>query len=156
MSTRLPSSVSFDEEEEEDFFKKIWARCKENPFVPAGTLATTGAITLAAFSMHKGNRKKTNIYYRYRVLFQGLTLVALVVGGLFFQKEAQGSQKSKEDLLREKAKKREQLWIEELERRDAIIQARKLRLQQSKDELRELAREEFEKERLLEDTEKKQ
>lgn len=126
----------------DDIIQRIKTKCKEQPIVPLGTLATTGAVILAGISMKRGQKLKTQIYFRYRIGFQLVTLIALVTGGMMLQ-ESEEKRKTREDILREKAKQREKIWIEELERRDAIAKERKKRLEQSKQELRQVAKEGF-------------
>lgn len=130
--------------------QKIVYRSKQQPLVPLGTLLTTAAVALAAKSLKQGRKQDTQRYFRYRVGFQAFTLVALVAGGLYYQKESAEQKQTREDKLREKAKLREQMWIEELERRDQLIQARKKRLEESKKELIRVAQEGFEQEKSAE------
>lgn len=127
--------------------QKIVYRSKQQPLVPLGTLLTTAAVVLAAKSLKQGRKHDTQRYFRYRVGFQAFTLVALVAGGLYYQKESAEQKQTREDKLREKAKLRELLWIEELERRDQLIQARKKRLEESKKELIRVAQDGFDQEK---------
>lgn len=110
-----------------DFIDKCIKNCKEQPLVPLGTLATTVAVILAAKSLRVGNRPGAQKWFRYRVGFQGFTIAALVIGGIVYGRETQDTRKSKEEELREKAKLRERLWIEELEKRDHAAKERKKR-----------------------------
>lgn len=110
-----------------DFLEKCVKNCKEQPFVPLGTLATTVAVILAAKALRQGNRPGAQKWFRYRVGLQGFTIAALVVGGIVYGRDTQETRKTKDEQLKDKAKMREKLWIEELERRDTEAKQRKQR-----------------------------
>lgn len=121
--------------------QKISYRCKQQPIVPLGVLATCVAVAFAAKGVRTGNRQSAQKWFRWRVGLQGVTVAALVGGSLVYD-QAKVS-KGEDELAREKAKMRERLWIEELERRDdeekqrrqRAALARSIKLQaQSRDE----------------------
>ncbi|AET39185.1 respiratory supercomplex assembly factor RCF1 Ecym_4106 [Eremothecium cymbalariae DBVPG len=128
----LPSSFDgADDEAEMDFYSRMIFNCKQQPLVPLGTLLTTGAVILAVKNLRSGNKESAQKWFRMRVAMQASTLVALVAGSYFYgtsKKEA----KAKEEVLREKAKMREKLWIRELERRDEETQMRKKRAEMAR------------------------
>lgn len=126
--SRMPSSFDGgdDDVKEMPFMEKIVFHCKQQPLVPLGTLLTTGAVILAAKNVRGGNKLKAQIYFRWRVGLQAATLVALIAGSYVYGSAVQ-QQKSKEEQMREKAKVREQLWIQELEHRDKETHYRKKR-----------------------------
>ncbi|KAH3666434.1 hypothetical protein WICMUC_005702 [Wickerhamomyces mucosus] len=138
MSQRLPSSFDDPQQLEEiDFVAKCIRNCKEQPLVPLGTLATCVAVTIAARNLRVGNKNGAQKWFRYRVAFQGFTIAALVVGGLIYGKETTAAKKTREEQMLEKAKLRERLWIEELERRDFEAQQRKKRAELARQKYRE-------------------
>lgn len=138
--SRIPSSFDLKgpelEIEEMNFWQKVVYHCKQQPFVPIGALLTTGAVILAAQNIRIGNRQKAQYYFRWRVGLQGATLIALVAGS-FIYGTSKKNLKSREDQLREKAKQRESLWVQELERKDAEVQQRKLRAEKAREKTAE-------------------
>ncbi|AOW02969.1 altered inheritance of mitochondria protein 31, mitochondrial [Yarrowia lipolytica] len=126
----LPSSFdngnSIDENEKSPGYYKILERCKEQPLVPLGCLATCGALILSARALRVGNKRQANRMFFARVAFQGLTVAALIGGAMYYGQDPKQKleQKEREKML---ARHREKLWIEELERRDLEVQERRKR-----------------------------
>ncbi|ODQ81932.1 hypothetical protein BABINDRAFT_165444 [Babjeviella inositovora NRRL Y-12698] len=109
------------------FFEKAKFQCMQQPLVPIGTLATFAAVFLAAGNVRTGNRAGAQKWFRYRVIAQAFTLVALVGGGLYYRPLTGDKKEIHDNAIKEKARSRERLWIEELERRDQEEQQRKWR-----------------------------
>ncbi|KAK8865829.1 hypothetical protein IAR55_000977 [Kwoniella newhampshirensis] len=71
----------------------IWKRCKAQPAVPIGCVATVGALLGATYHLRMGNRQRFNQFLRLRVYAQGLTVVALMIyGGVAFTGDQQRAQ----------------------------------------------------------------
>ena len=104
-------------------------RSKQQPLVPLGCLATTVAVAMAARGVRTGNTRSAQVWFRWRVGLQGFTLLALVFGSIYYDKAFTEQKKSDEELAIEKARMREKLWIEELERRDNEMKDRQRRAQ---------------------------
>ncbi|XP_068182166.1 HIG1 domain family member 2A, mitochondrial [Antennarius striatus] len=64
----------------ESFQEKFMRKTKENPFVPIGCLGTAGALMYGLRAFYQGKTQKSQALMRTRVLAQGFTVVALVVG----------------------------------------------------------------------------
>lgn len=124
-------------------FEKVIYRSKQQPLVPIGCLATTLAVILAAKGVRTGDAKGAQFWFRWRVGLQGLTLVALIAGSYMYDTQKKTAGKTEGQLAIEKAKMREKLWIEELEKRDAETKdrhrraemARQYQLEQQKKDL---------------------
>uniref|UniRef100_A0A023FEW8 Putative conserved plasma membrane protein n=1 Tax=Amblyomma cajennense TaxID=34607 RepID=A0A023FEW8_AMBCJ len=59
---------------------RIKNKLASNPFVPLGLLATVTALGFGLRSMVKGQSKQSQMMMRTRVVCQGLTFVAILVG----------------------------------------------------------------------------
>ncbi|TID30039.1 hypothetical protein CANINC_001408 [Pichia inconspicua] len=125
-SQNYPSSFD-DPMEDMSVLEKLVYRSKQQPLVPLGCLATTAAVIMAAKGVRTGNAPKAQFWFRWRVGLQGFTLIALVFGSIYYDKAFSAAQKTEEELAIEKAKIREKLWIEELERRDNEMKERQRR-----------------------------
>ncbi|XP_022115050.1 HIG1 domain family member 2A, mitochondrial isoform X2 [Pieris rapae] len=60
--------------------EKFARKFKENPFVPIGCAATAGALSYGLWCFRTGRTKMSQTMMRARIVAQGFTITALVVG----------------------------------------------------------------------------
>ncbi|GHJ90167.1 hypothetical protein NliqN6_6569 [Naganishia liquefaciens] len=85
MSNTTASPV---EEDHDTYWSHGWNKCKQQPLVPLGIVATCIALMGATGALRSGNRAQFNRYLRYRVAAQGVTVVAAVAGTLLLTNKA--------------------------------------------------------------------
>ncbi|XP_063783976.1 HIG1 domain family member 2A, mitochondrial [Pseudophryne corroboree] len=66
--------------ETEQLKSKFMRKIQENPFVPIGCLATAGALTYGLIAFKQGKTRQSQLSMRARILSQGFTVAALMVG----------------------------------------------------------------------------
>lgn len=130
-SNELPSSMATDLDDM-SVIEKLVFRSKQQPLVPLGCLATTVAVAMAAKGVRTGDAPKAQFWFRWRVGLQGATLIALVFGSFYFDRAFTAQQEEQIDIDEQKAKLREKLWIEELERRDLEMKQRQERAERAR------------------------
>ncbi|KAH9996310.1 hypoxia induced protein conserved region-domain-containing protein, partial [Russula vinacea] len=64
----------------ETYREKALRKFKQQPLVPVGAAATTAALVIAMTKMRKGQSRSLNNWLRVRIIAQGLTIAAVVVG----------------------------------------------------------------------------
>ncbi|XP_042309694.1 HIG1 domain family member 2A, mitochondrial [Sceloporus undulatus] len=65
---------------EEGFAEKFARKTRENPLVPIGCLGTAGVLTYGLICFKRGNTHQSQMMMRARILAQGFTVAALIVG----------------------------------------------------------------------------
>lgn len=80
---------------------------------------TVWALVAATKSMRQGDHHKTNRMFRARIAAQGFTLVAMVAGSMYWKSDRQKRKEFDTVVKERKAKEKNELWIKELEARDA-------------------------------------
>ncbi|XP_072932660.1 HIG1 domain family member 2A, mitochondrial [Epargyreus clarus] len=73
---REMGTTHYTESTGEKFVRKF----NENPFVPIGCLATAGALSYGLWCFRTGRTKLSQQMMRARIVAQGFTITALVVG----------------------------------------------------------------------------
>ena len=115
----LPSSFDGDYDfYNENIFKRLGRRLKEEPLIPFGMGLTCWALWNAQQSMRTGNSIKTNRFFRYRLYAQGFTLVAMIGGTLYYKADRFHIKEYQKMKAKEKAQEKREQWIKELEIRD--------------------------------------
>ncbi|RDW93887.1 respiratory supercomplex assembly factor RCF1 [Aspergillus mulundensis] len=119
MSEPLPSSFDgHDQFEEETPLQKFGRRFKEEPWVPVGCAATSYALWRAYRSMKAGDSVEMNRMFRARIYAQGLTLFAVVAGGMYYRTERTQRREFEQALEVRKGQEKRDAWLRELEIRD--------------------------------------
>ncbi|THH27208.1 hypothetical protein EUX98_g6970 [Antrodiella citrinella] len=80
--------------------QKFGRKFKQEPLVPIGAGLTTVALIMASIKLSRGNSKSLNYWLRARLIFQGLTIAA-VVGGTYVygQTKQQKEEQARRDAL---------------------------------------------------------
>ncbi|XP_054831774.1 HIG1 domain family member 2A, mitochondrial [Eublepharis macularius] len=65
---------------EEGFREKFLRKSRENPLVPIGCLGTAGALIYGLICFNRGNTRQSQMMMRARIIAQGFTVAALMVG----------------------------------------------------------------------------
>ncbi|KAF5384590.1 hypothetical protein D9757_007474 [Collybiopsis confluens] len=104
----------------ESYKDKLIRKTTENPFVPIGTAITTVALVMSAVRLRQGNSRKFQVWLRYRVAFQALTIFA-ILGGIYKygQSNLEENQRVIEQLNARRAEREMAKEREGLERRIA-------------------------------------
>ncbi|PLW21806.1 hypothetical protein PCANC_02947 [Puccinia coronata f. sp. avenae] len=100
-----PATIQFEQapdfEGDDDDQPSTWdlfsRKFKEQPLVPLGAGATTIALLGAGRAIQRGESTRFNVWCRYRVIFQGLTLLAALGGSLYYNQERNEAQRMKEE-----------------------------------------------------------
>jgi len=121
MSNNTPLPSSFDDDNEfyeENRLQKLTRRLKEEPLIPLGCLLTCMALLGATRSIRSGDHNRANRMFRARIYAQGFTLVAMVVGSMYWKTDRQKRKEFDAVVAERKAKEKNEAWIRELEARD--------------------------------------
>ncbi|SPO19626.1 probable Respiratory supercomplex factor 1, mitochondrial [Ustilago trichophora] len=70
---------------------KFFRKMREQPLVPIGSLLTCGALIVASNHLRTGNRDQFNKALRWRVGFQGLTVLAALAGSFYYGQQSAAS-----------------------------------------------------------------
>ncbi|XP_076759634.1 HIG1 domain family member 2A, mitochondrial [Xylocopa sonorina] len=77
--------------QEETLGQKLLRKCKQNPAVPLGTMATVAALTCGLWNFYKGDSLMSQYMMRARVAAQSFTLLSMAVGFIFIMRKESGT-----------------------------------------------------------------
>ncbi|KAI9888012.1 MAG: Respiratory supercomplex factor 1, mitochondrial [Watsoniomyces obsoletus] len=135
MADSRPPPSSFEQDPEflnESIFQFLGRRIREEPLIPIGCAFTCWALVEAAKSVRSGDRNRTNRMFRRRIYAQGFTVVAMLVGSLYWSQDREKRAKYDKKLKEQIALEKREAWIKELEYRDQEEQEMQRRRQAPK------------------------
>ncbi|KAI0396458.1 hypoxia induced protein conserved region-domain-containing protein [Xylariaceae sp. FL0594] len=120
MADRRPMPSSFDEDKnfQENGWQKISRKLKEEPLVPLGAFLTVFALFNAWRGMRRGDHEAVQRSFRARVVAQGFTIAAILLGSQYYREDRQKRAELIKLEAQRKAEERHQKWLRELEVRD--------------------------------------
>ncbi|KAH6900667.1 altered inheritance of mitochondria protein 31, mitochondrial [Thelonectria olida] len=129
----LPSS--FDDNQEfynERPMHKVLRKIKEEPLIPLGIGLTTLAFINAYRALRRGDSKQANRMFRARVAAQGFTVIAMVAGSMYYNKDREKTKELRKLKEQRDAEEKRLKWIRELEVRDEEEKALKAHLERKR------------------------
>ncbi|KEZ41486.1 hypothetical protein SAPIO_CDS7641 [Scedosporium apiospermum] len=145
-SSSLPSS--FDDNDKfvnENGWRKIARKIREEPLIPIGTALTIYAFINSYRAVRRGDSHGAQRMFRARVMAQGFTVLAICAGGLYYGQDRARSKELRKLKEAQDSEEKRAKWIKELEARDEEDKAMRRKLAEKRQLLEE------EKQKLLED-----
>ncbi|KAM6532331.1 Respiratory supercomplex factor 1, mitochondrial, variant 2 [Fusarium solani] len=99
-------------------------------FLLLGIGLTSLAFVNAYRALRRGDSKQANRMFRARVAAQGFTVIAMLAGSMYYQKDREKSKELRQLQEQRDAEEKRLKWIRELEARDDEEKAMKARLEQ--------------------------
>ncbi|KAM0441181.1 hypothetical protein ACHAPT_000487 [Fusarium lateritium] len=132
----LPSSFDGDQEfYNERPMQKVFRKIKEEPLIPLGIGLTSLAFVNAYRALRRGDSKQANRMFRARVAAQGFTVIAMLAGSMYYQKDREKSKELRQLQEQRDAEEKRLRWIRELEARDDEEKAMRARLEQRRQQV---------------------
>ncbi|KAK1999129.1 hypothetical protein LX36DRAFT_655843 [Colletotrichum falcatum] len=137
-----PMPSSFDENNEfydERVLHKAFRKLREEPLIPLGCGLTVFAFVSAWRAIRRGDSVQANKMFRARVAAQGFTVLAMLAGSIYYNKDRERTAELRKIKEAKDAEEKRQRWIRELEARDheekalkAMLQDKRARLEAAK------------------------
>ncbi|KAF6814704.1 hypothetical protein CSOJ01_03927 [Colletotrichum sojae] len=131
LDRQMPSS--FDENNEfynESGLSKVFRKIKEEPLIPFGMGLTVYAFVAAWKATRRGDAVQANKMFRARVAAQGFTVVAMVAGSMYYNKDRERTAELRKIKEAQEAEEKRLRWIRELEARDEEEKAMRAMMQE--------------------------
>ncbi|KAK2042682.1 hypothetical protein LZ31DRAFT_555880 [Colletotrichum somersetense] len=133
-----PMPSSFDENNEfydERVLHKAFRKLREEPLIPLGCGLTVFAFVSAWRAIRRGDSVQANKMFRARVAAQGFTVLAMLAGSIYYNKDRERTAELRKIKEAKDAEEKRQRWIRELEARDDEEKALKAMLQNKRAKL---------------------
>ncbi|KAK7403986.1 Respiratory supercomplex factor 1, mitochondrial [Neonectria punicea] len=125
----LPSSFDDDHKRyNEKPLHKVFRKIKEEPLIPLGMALTTLAFINSYRALRRGDSRQANRMFRARVAAQGFTVIAMVAGSMYYNKDREKTKELRKLKEQRDAEEKRIKWIRELEVRDEEEKAMKAHL----------------------------
>lgn len=92
-------------------------KIKEEPLVPLGLGLTVYAFVAAYRAIRRGDSQQANRMFRARIAAQGFTVLAMVAGSMYYQKDREKTKELQKLQGEKMVEEKQQKWIKELEAR---------------------------------------
>ncbi|KAL7908847.1 hypoxia induced protein conserved region domain-containing protein [Trichoderma velutinum] len=127
---QMPSSFDDQELYNEGPMQKVKRKLREEPLVPLGIGLTVFAFVNAYRALRRGDSRQANKMFRARVAAQGFTVIAMVAGSMYYNKDREKSKELRKLKDERDSEEKRQRWIHELEIRDEEEKAMKAAIKQ--------------------------
>ncbi|KAL9016841.1 MAG: hypothetical protein Q9185_005838 [Variospora sp. 1 TL-2023] len=120
LDRELPSSFQGNREfYEENRWRKLGRKLKEEPLIPLGCAVTCWALYGATTSIRSGNSYRAQQMFRLRLYGQAFTIAAMVAGSFYYNSDRILRKEYDTLMQQRRAQEKREAWIRELEARDA-------------------------------------